>query len=170
MTRILTLCLLLTGCRSCAERRAERAYSAAREELSPALDVEPIEVVAEQVERDGGGVEAWGDEVQPVALVAPEGWTLTINEEPPGWVEKEMEGGCPDDVPLAWFFESAALDVEIAGGQAWGVEAFAGGCDADGDDIHGTYDAGYTLDVEAENDEGDVYQLTLAVPVVLTIE
>lgn len=55
----------LTGCKSCAKERA-------MEELLPAPEVEPVEVE----ERQDGGVEAWGDEVGAVELVAPAGWSL----------------------------------------------------------------------------------------------
>ena len=167
MTRLLILCLLLTGCRSCAERRAERAYSAARDELSPALDIEPVEVLAEQVERDDGGVEAWGD-ARSARLVVPDGWTLTFDTTFPDWSYDVADGRCPDDVPLVGPLEAFAAPLTSDANATLSV--LAGGCDSDGDDIRGTYDAGFTLDVEAANDGGDVYQLTLAVPVVLTIE
>lgn len=170
MVRLLPLLALMTGCKSCAERRAERAEERAMEELLPALEVEPVEVVAEQVEREDGGVEAWSDAVGAVELVAPPDWALDVHANAPAWAVEVLDGGCPDDVPLVWFMEGHEVAVSVNPGQTWGVEAWGGGCDASGDDIRGEYEAGYTLDIEATNDDGDSYSLSLVVPVDLVIE
>jgi|GEM_PF-6262293 len=168
MLRLFPLLVLLTGCKSCAERRAERAEERAMEELLPALEVEPVEVVAEVEEREDGGVEAWARGPASVVQV-PAGWTLELFAEAPAWTYELEDGDCPDDVPLAWLdtFGDATASADD-GELSW--SNIAGGCDADGDDIRGDYEAGYSLDIEATNDDGDSYSLSLVVPVELTIE
>jgi len=170
MLRLLPFLLVMTGCKSCAERRAERAEERAMDVLLPAMEVEPVEVVAEVEEREDGGVEAWGDEVGAVELVAPAGWALDVHADAPAWVDTVLDGGCPDDVPLVWFMAGREVVVSVEPGRSVGIEAWGGGCDADGDDIRGDYEAGYSLDIEATNDDGDSYSLSLVVPVELSIK
>lgn len=167
MVRLLPLLALMTGCKSCAERRAERAEERAMEELLPALEVEPVEVVAEVEEREDGGVEAWARGPASVVQV-PAGWTLELFAEAPAWTYELEDGDCPDDVPLAWLDTFGDATNTATAELDW--SNIAGGCDADGDDIQGDYEAGYTVEITARNDDGESYELTVAVPVDLTIE
>ena len=169
MFRLLPLPVLLTGCRSCAERRADRAEARAMDELLPALQVETVEVWAEQVEREDGGVEAWSAG-QSVELRAPMGWTLTALATAPAWTYELEDGDCADDVPLAWLDTFGDTTATATDERSVSWPSMAGGCDVSGDDIRGEYDAGYTLDVVATDDDGDSYELVLVVPVDLTIE
>lgn len=163
MIRWLPLLALLTGCRSCAERREERM----REELEEQLQVDALVVLAEQVEREDGGVEAWGESASS-DFRPPEGWTFVLHAEEPAWAAED----CPDDVPLAmsvFAYDSTRSD-PLSNDYGSDLKAHAGGCDAAGDDVRGEYSTGYTIDISAESDEGERLDFSLPVEVELTIE
>lgn len=170
MTHLLPLLVLMAGCRSCAERRAEREAeeeAALVDELQRTMAVDVLVVVTEQVDREDGGVEAWGENENRVELTAPAGWTITWSYSPPSWLSDD----CPDDVPLVSYERVVeTLSNTLPAGSADGLKAWAGGCDLDGADLRGTYDAGYTIAINAEGDDGEVISFALPIEVELTIE
>lgn len=164
----LALLLLMTGCKRCEERRHARTL----EELTELMTLDPVEVEAAQVAREDGGVEAWGDSVEYVRFAPPEGYSLELWGEEPAW-SKAMNGSpdhCPDDVPLAWFGLGSTINVDVEEGYGMEANIMAGGCDADGEDLAGSYGVIIPYTAILRDAEDERWDLELAVEVELRID